>query len=420
MSILRYFVLPVSLIAAGGFGLAADEDAKPAVFSVQTASGSPVRGVLRELKSDWSVRLGEGDGTTVAGGAVLTLRRVDVRLPPLPVEEHLILANGDRIPYKSLRLSDEKVHFRHRSLDRGEGTSLPLAAVAVVWRIAPDRTLDAERLRRRLVLGTRTRDTVCLRNGDAIAGVLTGLDEQKVEIEVEKKRVVVRMPQVAYIAFNTELSDSLRPKGVYARLILTGSKPGQGGRLSLTSAACADGVTLRGTTAFGARLSVPVTEVAALYLHRGRAVYLSDLKPSKYVCHPYLDVSWPYAVDGNVAEHDLLVDGSTYEKGISLHSHARLTYRLDGAYRRFEARVGLDDKDGRRGSVRIRVLADGRALDLGDDRELTAESGPRSIGVAVEGVRELTLEVQFGDNGDVQDVVDWVDARLANRELYAR
>jgi hypothetical protein len=30
----------------------------------------------------------------------------------------------------------------------------------------------------------------------------------------------------------------------------------------------------------------------------------------------------------------------------------------------------------------------------------------------VAGVKELTLEVEFGPNGDVQDVVNWVDARL--------
>ena len=155
-----------------------------------------------------------------------------------------------------------------------------------------------------------------------------------------------------------------------------------------------------------------MAELAALTVHQGHAVYLSDLKPIKYEYHSYLDASWPFAADGNVAEHDLLLGGSTYDKGVSLHSHARLTYRLAGAYRRFEALVGLDDKDGRRGSVQVRVLADGRVLDLGDEHELTARSGPRSIGVAVEGVRQLTLEVQFGDNGDVQDVVDWVDARL--------
>jgi hypothetical protein len=43
---------------------------------------------------------------------------------------------------------------------------------------------------------------------------------------------------------------------------------------------------------------------------------------------------------------------------------------------------------------------------------LTARGGPQLIRVDIEGVRELTLEVLFGEGGDVQDVVDWVDARL--------
>jgi hypothetical protein len=217
---------------------------------------------------------------------------------------------------------------------------------------------------------------------------------------------------VAYIAFSTELADNLRPKGVFARLVLTDTRPGRGGRLSLSKAACDDGETLTGVTVFGARLRVPLSEVASLDLHQGRSVYLSDLKESKYEFHPFLDAAWPFAADGNAAEHDLVLAGSTYDKGISLHSHGRLTYRLSGAYRRFEALVGLDDKDGRRGSVRIRVWADGEALDLGGDRELTAENGPLTIGANIDGVRELTLEVDFGKGGDVQDVVNWVDARV--------
>ena len=412
MPILCQPLLLSCLVVLGRAGAAtADEEPKPAVFTVQTAGGERVRGVWRELKPDWSVRLGEGDGTPVAGDEVLTVRRANAPLPPFPAEDHLLLANGDRLPYKSLRLVGEKYHLRHDYLQAGQEASLQLAAVSLLWRMAPERTLDAQRLRRRLGSETRTRDTVCLRNGDVVAGVLTGLDEKKVEMEVEKRRVTLNMPQVAYIALNTELADSLRPKGVYARLVLAGTRRGLGTRVSLTSASI-DGVTLTGTTVFGARLSVPLAEVAALDLYQGRSVYLSDLKPSRYDYRPYLDAKWPFAADGNVAEHDLLLRGSTYDKGVGLHSHSRLTYRLAGGYRRFEALVGLDDKDGRRGSVRVRVLADGRPLDLGADREVTAESGPLPVGVNIDGVRELTLEVEFGRGGDVQDVVDWIDARL--------
>ena len=46
--------------------------------------------------------------------------------------------------------------------------------------------------------------------------------------------------------------------------------------------------------------------------------------------------------------------GPTYDKGIRLHSESRLS--VLGAYRRFQATVGLDDRSGLGGSVRIRVL----------------------------------------------------------------
>ena len=81
-------------------------------------------------------------------------------------------------------------------------------------------------------------------------------------------------------------------------------------------------------------------------------------------------------------------------------------------FRHFEALVGLDEQDGAGGSVRVRVLGDGKPLDLGTARAVTAKGGPLAVRVPVAGVKELTLEVEFGDNGDVQDVVNWVDARL--------
>jgi hypothetical protein len=56
-------------------------------------------------------------------------------------------------------------------------------------------------------------------------------------------------------------------------------------------------------------------------------------------------------------------------------------------------------------------LADGKPLEVGVG-ELTARSGPVAVSVPVAGVKELTLEVDFGRNGNVQDVVNWADARL--------
>jgi len=377
-------------------------------FVVRTIYGHSEKGLWRQLQSDWSVRLGEGDGKQIAGTEVLSLRCLETPLPPLPSENHLILTNGDRIPFQALRLVGEKFSFRHANLEEGKEASLPLSAVSVLWYTAPDKERDGEKLRRRLIASTRTHDTICLRNGDVVAGILIHLDADNTTVEVEKKQVTVKTSQLAYIAFNTELADPLRPKGAYGRLILRDSQPGHGGRLSLTSAS-ADDTTLTGITVFGARLRVPLRDVISLEVHQGHFVYLSDLKASQYAFEPFLDAAWPFTVDSNVAGHDLLLAGSTYDKGISMHSHSRLTYRLSEAFRRFEALAGLDDKDGRDGAVHLRVLGDGQIL---LDRSVASRDGPVPVSLNIKGVRELTLEVDFGRGGDVHDVVDWADARL--------
>src|SRR5262249_35355962 len=183
--------------------------------------------------------------------------------------------------------------------------------------------------------------------------------------------VRIEFRKVAALALSTELIRTGRPRGAYGRLVLA-----NGGRLSLASAG-GDAERVRGKTLFGADVEIPVERVVALDVQQGRAVYLSDLKPRDYEFTPYLgSVRWPYVRDGSVQGSDLQLGGSTYDKGLGLHSASRLTYDLAGGYRRFEAVVGIDDRAGRRGSVRVRVLVDGKPQDPGGARELTSRGGP--------------------------------------------
>jgi hypothetical protein len=391
----------------------ADEDKGAPRFVVSTAAG-PVEGVLKEMAADWNIVL-EGDVPKIAGTEFLSLRSLGRPLPPMPEGKHLILTNGDRIPVEEPRLVGERLRFRHPDLAGGKETELPLPAVAVLWLAAPDQAdspRQRQRLRYRLTHETRGKDKVVLRNDDTREGVFGGLDAQKAEIEVEKKKTSVNLDRVAFITLSTELAETLKPKGPYARVVLRADRDSPGGRFSLSSATCTDGKTLQATTVFGGQLSVPLTRVAALDVYQGRAVYLSDLKPSKYEHIPFLDSRWPFVPDGSVTGCELRLGGSAYDKGIGMHSHSRLSYDLGGAYRRFEAIVGLDDQTGRNGSVRIKVRGDGKALDMAPDHELTAAIGPLAVSVSVAVVKELTLEVEFGQGADVEDHVNWVNARL--------
>jgi hypothetical protein len=351
------------------------------------------------MGAGWSVRLGDA---RAEGTDVVALRRDGVPLPPMPAGEHVVFANGDRVPGRVGGLDGERLQLRFGK----EALSLPLSALSVIWLAAPDGA-EPDRLLRRLAAESRTRDVVLLRNGDSVEGIVTGFDARAVRLEVNRKELSVERGKVAAVALNTELTTTLKPKAAYARLVLR-----DGTRLSLASAACADGKTLSGETLFKAAVSFPVEDVVALAVQGGPAVYLSELKAKKFEHTPYLSASWPYVLDGSVDGRDLRLGGSTFDRGVGLHTESRLTYDLAGRYRRFEALVGLDDKAGKGGSARVRVRVDGKPQDVGSDKDITARTGPLPVRVDVTGAKELTLVVEFGERGGVRGHVNWADARL--------
>jgi hypothetical protein len=248
---------------------------------------------------------------------------------------------------------------------------------------------------------------VLLRNRDQVEGTLTNLDAQTVRLRgLDRKEIRLERGKVAAIILSNDLSRSLRPRGPYARAVLS-----NGSRISLASCK-SEAARLVGKTLFGGSVSLPLDQIIALDIYQGRAIYLSDLKPRKYEFVPYLDISWPYQPDRSVAGNPLKLVTGVFDKGLGLHSQARLTYDLGGGYQWFEATVGLDEATGRLGSAGIQVLVDGKPQDLGTTEDLTYAAPLRYIRLKVAGAKELTLVVTFGRQGDVQDHVDWVDARV--------
>ncbi len=396
----QYSVLStLALLLAALGALSADPEPAPPTFTLDIASGKSLKGPLRELAADWSVRLG---AARAAGADVVALRRDGIPLPPGPSGEHVVFANGDRLPGEATELDGERLRFRLGK----ETLALPLSALSVIWLAAPDGA-EPDRLRRRLSAEARTRDVILLRNGDTVEGVVTGLDARAVRLEVDRKGLTVERGKVAVIALNSELTAAPKPKAPYGRLVLR-----DGTRLSLASATCGDGKTLLGDTLFKTGVSFPLEDVLALSVEGGPAVYLSELKAKKFEHTPYLGTSWPYVLDGSVDRRDLRLGGSTFDRGVGLHTESRLTYDLGGRYRRFEALVGLDDKGGKGGSARVRVLVDGKPKEGGDDRELAGRGAAVVVRVDVTGAKELTLLADFGERGGVRGHVNWADARL--------
>jgi hypothetical protein len=399
----RHWTLILVLSAAAPH-LAADE-APPVSpsFDMHTTDGHVGTGPVRELRPDWSTLLVGTKPAEAKPGTLVSLRRTGLPLPPFPTGEQVVFVNGDRVPGRVVRLANDRV--RVRGDFGGPELSVPVAALSLLWFAKPAGVDDAATFRRRLAGEPRGKDVVLLRNGDVLEGTLTVFDDKTVRLDVGGAETPVERNRVAALALNGELGRSLKPKGSYARAVLT-----DGCRLSLAGVR-GDEAALTGKTLTGASVRLPWDRVAALDVLQGPAVYLSDQKPKRYEHEPYLGVRWPFAADACVSGGDLTLGGAVYDKGIGLHSQARLTYELKGGFRWFEARVGLDDRTGRDGSVTVEVLLDGKPQDLGWVGELHG-GGTKAIRLPTNGARELTLVVKFGRRGDVQDHVNWADARL--------
>lgn len=158
------------------------------------------------------------------------------------------------------------------------------------------------------------------------------------------------------------------------------------------------------------KVTLPRAVVAKVIFRNGKVTYLSDLDPIGVEETPYFGRLMSYRRDQSLDGGPLKLKGKTYAKGLAVHSRSLLTYALDGEFESFKATVGFDESSQGRGRVACRVLGDGRELFA--ELDLAAAAEPRAIDVSLKGVKQLTLEVDYGADEDTLDRVLWADGRL--------
>jgi hypothetical protein len=378
--------------------------------------GEPFRAGLSAVDASWRLTFGSGAKQRMAPAAELVRwgRCVDVRRGPL-----VLLADGGQLVSDTLTADRETLTAETGLFGR---VRLPLELLAGVVFQLPANRHRRDLLLDRIVASKGDSDRVMLLNGDAVTGSITGLDDETIRLETDAGPLSIRTDRVAAVVFNPALRRHVPSRGPRGWVGLA-----DGSRLIATRLLL-EGKSLTITIAGGSELSTPhkpplaashqktitaAEELVFLQPLGGRVTYLSDLKPAGYRHVPFLDLPWPWRADRNVAGGRLRAAGRLYLKGIGVHSAARLTYTLDGPYRRFEAELAVDDSTAGGGSVRFRVHVDGR-------QKYTSEiirGGGKPVPVRVDlaalasGSR-IDLFVDYADRADQLDRADWLDARL--------
>jgi hypothetical protein len=258
-----------------------------------------------------------------------------------------------------------------------------------------------------------TADAVLLINGDRLTGTLTSLEGGSLTLKAASGETKLPLSRVEAIAFGSRPSAAgSSASSAQANSIVVGMRDGslvhaQGIEASSKSVTIklADGVKLTGGK---------VDDIVALQSLGERIKYLSDFERADYRFVPYLSIEWPMGRDRNVLNSPLTVDGKRYLKGIGLHSAARVTYRLDREYQRFDATVAVDDAAKGRGSVVFSayVEREGKWGEAYKSDTLRGGELPQAVSVDLRGAKSLTLTVDYADRGDELDYADWLDARI--------
>lgn len=163
---------------------------------------------------------------------------------------------------------------------------------------------------------------------------------------------------------------------------------------------------------FGGATSVVVQAADLACLSFGTdAVFASDLDPSEVEesgCEG--EVLLPWRRDRSVVGGPLVAAGRTHAKGLGVHSHSRLVFRVPPACERFWTRVGFDDcalQLPLQPDAAVRIECNGKVVFRADG--LRAGQAPRDSGLlAVAPGDRLALVVDFGKGRDLGDRVDWL------------
>jgi hypothetical protein len=161
---------------------------------------------------------------------------------------------------------------------------------------------------------------------------------------------------------------------------------------------------------WGGQATLPRTAVENIEFRNGKVTFLSDLEPMSVEEVPYFSRKFPYRRDQALDGGPLKLKDKTYPKGLAVHSRSALVYGIDGEYASFKGTVGFDPSAGGRGRVALRVLGDGRELFVEPDLRGTAE--PLALDVPIEGVKELSLVIEFGQEEDTGDRIIWAEPRV--------
>jgi hypothetical protein len=319
--------------------------------------------------------------------------------PPILAPQEGILLNllgGGRIAGASVEMKGEALVLKLKG-DNAQQVQIPLSAIAAV-RFSPAAKQPA--FDDALASPSADSDQIlAITEGQLqpLKGLLSNITTDSVEFDFDGQSQRLEKAKV----FGIVLAKSVaQPR--YHRIILT-----DGSTLPARSLSFANGSFEIGSG--DATTTLPADRVQRIEFSSDRLQFLSDLEPIRVEEKPLLMLPKPWQKDRSIRGGIIKLGGVEYAKGIGCQPRSAITFKIPTSAQSFLAVIGLDASSKGKGACVFQVMGDGRSL---FQLAITGKETPREISLDIEGIEELTLIVEAGEDLDLSDHADWADARI--------
>ncbi len=327
----------------------------------------------------------------------------DKKIAP-PVGWKLRLRNGDLVYGEPVAMSGQSITFKTPDLGN---VNLPLRSVAELSAASARPTRGSA--------GDAQHDFIKLKTGDTIEGILSSFAPGKLQIAVgaDNTQTDIELARVDHISFGGVAAPRTVPPLSARFTFITGTiltipleKP-ENFSWSISNVTFAD-------PAGGDPHKTIADKLVSVEVLGGRIVFLSDIDPAKDEQSTYLGAKYPTQVNANVVGGPLRVGGTTYARGLGVHTQSTLSYDLDGTFEALTFRPAIDDAAAPQGEANLSVSLDGKVVWHLDNLKPVAPHGaaPDVVTLPINGVRKLELHAESPGKMDVLGRVDWLNIAL--------
>ena len=386
----RHWSLPLAhllVIGIWSLGFSAHLARADDSWLLTTADFQTEHVVLSGINNDGVAVRGASEGRRIPMDRLLMLDRVDK--PAAPAAKFVVILSGnDRAAGQPKSISGENLVWETASL--GELT-LPLRSIVSIVRPGQEPPQPPAQ---------QTEDVATLANGDSVRGIVSGISAASVSVQQPGGDATeVPLDSLARIAFAATAAAPPAPVRGFRVSLADGSA------ITTSSLRLAD-QTLALSLPDGSNRTIPLPAVVSIEQINGPVVWLSSLKPIEAIQTPFLELTWPARMDRAVDGEPIRFGGRTYSRGIGVHSYSRLTFAIDPAARAFRTQYAVA-ADWTYANVTVRIKLDGKVI----HEQVDVRSGtlPPAVLIDLNGQKQLTLEVDYGQDYDVQDRFNWIE-----------